>query len=195
MGNAHVLAAVPRAEIDRPVMGALAPLTASLAILGLSLGGAALVQLRVGLRPLTTLRGTVEAIRHGRAASVPEDLPQELAPLARELNALAAETAAALAGARASAARASDNARAGIDGQDKGMVRLYADSHGTLLGGTIVLTGGEHLAQSVALAIDAGMTAERFADQAWYHPVLKELLQSAARDLVDQVNESADRKA
>lgn len=104
MGNAHVLAAVPRAEIDRPVMGALAPLAASLAILGLSLGGAALVQLRVGLRPLTTLRGAVEAIRHGRAASVPEDLPQELAPLARELNALAAETAAALAGARASAA-------------------------------------------------------------------------------------------
>lgn len=98
-------------------------------------------------------------------------------------------------GALIGTARASDNARAGIDGQDEGMVRLYADGQGTLLGGTIVLTGGEYLAQSLALAIDTGMTAARFADQAWYHPVLEELLQSAARDLVDQVNQSADRKA
>lgn len=103
-GETRVSVAVPRRLIDRPVLAALAPLAASLAILGLALGGAALVQLRLGLRPLRTLRAAVEAIREGRAARVPEDLPDELVPLARELNALAAENATALAGARASAA-------------------------------------------------------------------------------------------
>lgn len=103
-GDVQVRVAVPRREIDRPVLAALAPLAASLAILGLALGGAALLQLRIGLRPLRRLREAVEAIRHGHATRVPEDMPDELVPLASELNALAADNAAALAGARASAA-------------------------------------------------------------------------------------------
>jgi signal transduction histidine kinase len=103
-GSARVLVAVPRGEIDRPVLAALAPLGVSLVILGFALGGAALLQLRLGLRPLRTLQRAVEEIRGGRATSVPEDMPDELAPLARELNALATDNAAALQGARASAA-------------------------------------------------------------------------------------------
>lgn len=103
-GPVRVSAAVPRREIDRPVLAALAPLAASLAILGLALGGAALVQLRLGLRPLRDLQAAVEAIRRGERAPVPERLPDELAPLAQELDALATETASALAGARQSAA-------------------------------------------------------------------------------------------
>jgi signal transduction histidine kinase len=103
-GEARVLVAVPRAEIDRPVLAALAPLGASLLILGLALGGAALLQLRLGLRPLRALQRSVEEIRRGQATRVPEDVPDELVPLARELNALAADNAAALEGARASAA-------------------------------------------------------------------------------------------
>lgn len=84
-------------------------------------------------------------------------------------------------------AKARDNARSGIDGEDEGLIRLYADAQGELLGGTIVLTGGEHLGQSLALAIDRGMDAASFADQAWYHPVLEEMLQKAARDIVRQL--------
>ena len=103
-GPVRVSVAVPRREIDRPVLAALVPLAASLAILGLALGGAALVQLRLGLRPLRHLQTMVEAIRRGERAAVPDRLPDELAPLARELDALAGETAAALAGARQSAA-------------------------------------------------------------------------------------------
>lgn len=103
-GEVRVIAAVPRDLIDRPVLGALAPLAVSLTILGLALGGAAALQLRVGLRPVTTLRLAVEAIRRGRATRVPEAVPKELAPLARELNAFAADNEAALSGARATAA-------------------------------------------------------------------------------------------
>lgn len=90
-------------------------------------------------------------------------------------------------GAIVGTAWAGDNARSGIDGEDEGLVRVYADRDGKLLGGTIVLTGGEHLGQSLALAIDRGMDAERFADQAWYHPVLEELQQAAARDILRQM--------
>lgn len=103
-GDVQVRVAVPRRKIDRPVLAALAPLAASLAILGLALGAAALLQLRIGLRPLRRLREAVEAIRHGRVTHVPHDMPDELVPLATELNALVADNAAALAGARASAA-------------------------------------------------------------------------------------------
>ncbi len=63
-------------------------------------------------------------------------------------------------------AKATDNARSGIDAQDEGLVHLYADPSGKLLGGTIVLTGGEHLGQSFALAIDRGMDVAGLANQA-----------------------------
>lgn len=90
-------------------------------------------------------------------------------------------------GAIIGTAKASDDIRSEIDGHDQGVVRLYADADGTLLGGTIVLTGGEHLGQTLALAIDRGMAARTFADQAWYHPVIEEMLQAAARDICRQV--------
>lgn len=83
--------------------------------------------------------------------------------------------------------KAADDIRAQIDGDDRGLVRIYADRDGRLIGGSIVLTGGEHLAQTLALAIDRGMSASDFADQAWYHPVLEELLQAATRDVIRQL--------
>jgi dihydrolipoamide dehydrogenase len=86
-------------------------------------------------------------------------------------------------------AKVTDNARAGIEGDNIGLVRLYGDRDGMLVGGAIVAPNGEHLAQSLAIALDAGMTVERFADQAWYHPVLEELLQSAGRDAASKMEE------
>lgn len=89
-------------------------------------------------------------------------------------------------------AQATDNARSGIDAQDEGLVRLYAGRTGELLSGTIVLTGGEHLGQSLALAIDRRMDAAGLAEQPWYHPCLEEMLQAAARDVVRQQHARAD---
>ncbi len=103
-GAVTLLAAAPRAVIARPLRDALVPLLAALAILGALLAAATLVQLRLGLRPLGLLRAQVAAIRTGAASHVDEDQPVELRPLAAELNALAADRAAALATARQSAA-------------------------------------------------------------------------------------------
>jgi len=86
--------------------------------------------------------------------------------------------------ARIGEASVADNGRATADGEDQGLVRLYADAGGTLLGASIVAPEGEHLGHLVALAIERGMDAAAFADQAWYHPTTEEMLQSAARDLL-----------
>jgi signal transduction histidine kinase len=59
-----------------------------------------LIQLRIGLHPLRRLRAAVGAVRAGTATRIPGDQPSELQPLARELNALLDENAAALANAR-----------------------------------------------------------------------------------------------
>ncbi len=77
-----------------------------------------------------------------------------------------------------------DNGRATADGATQGLVRLYADRDGTLLGASIVAPEGEHLGHLVAVAIERGMSVADFADQPWYHPTVEELLQSAARDLL-----------
>ncbi|MEG8013140.1 hypothetical protein [Sphingomonas sp. 22R3R2A-7] len=96
-------AAAPRDVVARPIRAAILPLLATLAILGVLLGIATAVQLRIGLRPLRALRDGVAAMRRG-AGGVSEDQPEELRPLAQELNALARDTSTALATARASAA-------------------------------------------------------------------------------------------
>lgn len=87
-------------------------------------------------------------------------------------------------GARIGVARVSGNGRATADGESEGLVRLYGDRDGQLIGAAIAAAHGEHLGHLVALAIDRGTDVATFADQAWYHPTVEELLQEAARDLL-----------
>ena len=89
-------------------------------------------------------------------------------------------------GALIGEAMVADNGRATSDGEDQGIVRLYAAPDGKLLGASIAAPAGEHLGHLVALAIERGMDAAAFEDQAWYHPTEEELLQSAVRDLLGQ---------
>lgn len=99
-GPVTITALAPRAIVARPVRAAMTPLLVSLALLGLALAAATLVQLRIGLRPLRRLQTAIAAVRSGNAARVPDGQPSELEPLARELNALLDENEAALANAR-----------------------------------------------------------------------------------------------
>ncbi|QKS02204.1 HAMP domain-containing histidine kinase [Sphingomonas sp. CL5.1] len=103
-GPVTLTAAAPRAVVSRPIREALMPLLLTLLVLGVVLGAAALLQLRVGLRPVRQLRDQVAAIRSGGRSRVDEGQPTELRPLAIELNQLAEENRAALAAARQSAA-------------------------------------------------------------------------------------------
>jgi signal transduction histidine kinase len=103
-GPVQLAASAPRQVIERPIRAAMVPLLVLLATLSVVLAAAAAIQVRLGLRPLRSLRAAVAEVRAGRAAAVPEAQPHELAPLAGELNALLRENDAALATARASAA-------------------------------------------------------------------------------------------
>jgi signal transduction histidine kinase len=99
-GPAILQASAPREIVARPLGQAMTPLIVSLALLGLFLIAAILIQLRLGLRPLVRLRADLAAVRAGRARHVPENQPAEIAPLAAELNALIDESEAGLANAR-----------------------------------------------------------------------------------------------
>ncbi|MDF0486548.1 HAMP domain-containing sensor histidine kinase [Sphingomonas sp. H39-1-10] len=98
-GDALVLAAGPRAIVDRPIRAAMVPLLLSVLLLGGFLAVALVVQLRIGLRPLAKLRDRVAEVRTGRVRHITVEEPTELLPLVSELNALidANETAVARA--------------------------------------------------------------------------------------------------
>ena len=85
---ATVVATAPQSALLGPTIEALWPMGVSLALLGLCLGVATIVQVRVGLRPLKALKSELEDVRNGRAMHIPADQPEELKPLVGELNSL-----------------------------------------------------------------------------------------------------------
>lgn len=63
-------------------------LAIALTVLGIGLVSALVLQVRVGLRPLDGIKAALAAIRAGTMHRLADDVPTEIAPLARELNAL-----------------------------------------------------------------------------------------------------------
>jgi signal transduction histidine kinase len=57
-----------------------------LAFLGLGFLGSVIVQVRYGLRPMNALRGELNAIREGQSDKLVGEYPEEIEPVARELN-------------------------------------------------------------------------------------------------------------
>jgi signal transduction histidine kinase len=82
------IAAEDRSPIDADANRFGRITTLALVILGGGLIAAVVVQVRVGLVPLFRLRREVAAVRRGKAEKLDGDYPEELAPLAVELNAL-----------------------------------------------------------------------------------------------------------
>jgi signal transduction histidine kinase len=99
-GPVTIAASGPRRVVEAPLREAMVPLLGSLALLGMGLAAATLIQVRVGLRPLRTLQAALGDVIAGRHRHVPTDLPVELAPLASELNTLIDQNAEGLAHAR-----------------------------------------------------------------------------------------------
>ncbi|MDQ4136965.1 MAG: ATP-binding protein [Pseudomonadota bacterium] len=75
-------------DIDRDVRRFIYALVVTFALLGLALGSTTLLQIRFGLRPLRNLRAGLSAIRRGEAERIPGEYPQDIAPLAQDLNLL-----------------------------------------------------------------------------------------------------------
>ncbi|NDV00333.1 dihydrolipoyl dehydrogenase [Pseudoroseicyclus tamaricis] len=79
--------------------------------------------------------------------------------------------------------------RARVMGAAAGLVRIYARaSDGKLVGASLCAPGAEHLAHLLAWSIEGGRTAQELLDLPVYHPTLEEGLQTALRDICQQIS-------
>jgi signal transduction histidine kinase len=106
LGGSAVRAAVAidRGEIHAAGRAFASELAPSLAVLAAVLIAAAWVQVTVGLRPLDAIRRRLAAIRTGAAARLGTDFPDEVQPLAAEVDGLLDTQDATIERARAHAA-------------------------------------------------------------------------------------------
>jgi signal transduction histidine kinase len=98
--DVRIVTSAPRAAVLGPLREAMTTLALSLLVLGLALVLAILLQIRLGLRPLETLRHALADVRAGRSERVPPRQPREIRPLVDELNGLLEQNAAGLERAR-----------------------------------------------------------------------------------------------
>ena len=82
------MAAEDRSPLNEDAGGFAITTAITLVLLGAGLVVAVLIQVRVGLRPLFAVRREVAGVRRGKAQRVSGEYPEEIAPLAQELNAL-----------------------------------------------------------------------------------------------------------
>ncbi|MCF8016782.1 MAG: dihydrolipoyl dehydrogenase, partial [Chromatiaceae bacterium] len=86
--------------------------------------------------------------------------------------------------------------RALIMGQNRGLMRVYADRRsGRLLGAAMVGPRCEHLAHLLCWAIESGMTVDRALEMPFYHPVIEEALQDALIELREMLHAKPSRPA
>ena len=82
--------------------------------------------------------------------------------------------------------------RALIMGKNRGILRLYANkSDGGILGATLVMPKGEHIAHLLAWAIEQRLTVWDLLKMPFYHPTIEEALQAALYDLTRKLEWSS----
>lgn len=96
----RVIVAANAALVAEPVAHFNRILALALALLAAGLAVAALVQVRVGLRPLARLRDGLAAVREGRSTAIDGRFPGEIQPLVAEFNAVLARNAEVVTRAR-----------------------------------------------------------------------------------------------
>lgn len=96
----RVIVAANAALVAEPVARFNRILALALALLAAGLAVAALVQVRVGLRPLARLRDGLAAVREGRSTAIDGRFPAEIQPLVAEFNAVLARNAEVVTRAR-----------------------------------------------------------------------------------------------
>ncbi|RJX30734.1 MAG: dihydrolipoyl dehydrogenase [Oxalobacter sp.] len=80
------------------------------------------------------------------------------------------------------------NARSRVIDETESLIRIYADAKsGRLLGASMIVPRGEHIAHLLAWSIQRGETAESLMQMPFYHPVVEEMLPLALQDIVRKV--------
>jgi signal transduction histidine kinase len=95
-----VASSAPWHALEGPLREAMTPVALTLGVLALALIGGVLLQVRLGLRPLSQLTEDLQRVRTGRAERIHGAQPSEVAPLVAELNTLLDQNALNLERAR-----------------------------------------------------------------------------------------------
>lgn len=103
-GRIRAVVAVDHAEVGAAARAFATDLLPALGLLALVLAAAAWVQVTVGLRPLDAVRRRLAAVREGSMPRLGSDFPDEVRPLALEVDTLLDAQEAAMTRARARAA-------------------------------------------------------------------------------------------
>ena len=83
----------------------------------------------------------------------------------------------------------SQQSRAMLEARDRGLLHVYIDDEtGEILGAELVCSGGEHLAQQLALAIQQRMSLLDVLQMPFYHPTIEEALRTALQDATKQLS-------
>ncbi len=86
-----------------------------------------------------------------------------------------------------------EQGRARVMGQNRGLVRLYADRRSCrLLGAEMFGPRMEHLAHLLAWAVQQRLTVQRALEMPFYHPVFEEGLRTVLRDLAKKLEVSGE---
>jgi dihydrolipoamide dehydrogenase len=73
---------------------------------------------------------------------------------------------------------------------ESSLVRVFARrDDGLLLGASLIAEHGEHLAHQIAWAVQRGETVRSLLEMPYYHPAVEEMLQSALKDAVRQLED------
>ncbi len=77
----------------------------------------------------------------------------------------------------------------------RGLIQIYADKDsGLLLGAEIFGRGAEHMAHTLVLAIEHGLTVEEILQMPVYHPSLEEVMKAALNHAMSQLSASLSGK-
>ncbi|KQP48393.1 histidine kinase [Brevundimonas sp. Leaf280] len=82
------IAALDRSDVDADTRQFAGVTWIAFLILGLGLVSAVFIQVRIGLRPLFDLRNEIADVRKGKSARIGRSYPQEIQPLAEQVNRL-----------------------------------------------------------------------------------------------------------
>jgi len=77
--------------------------------------------------------------------------------------------------------------RAVLSGRAGGLLRVYADRNGQLIGAQMAIPGAEHIAHELAWLIQKGTHVNEALQLPFYHPVLEEGLRSALQGIRRQL--------
>lgn len=130
-GTARIAVAWEATEIAAAVREFALDLTPLLAILGALLLAAAWLQVTVGLRPLSAIRTRLAGVRSGKSQRMGSEFPDEVQPLAQEIDALIDARDAELAKAKTRAGDLAHGLRTPLQVLQTEIEQLAKDGHTT----------------------------------------------------------------